>query len=70
MILQILFIPIMMIVGGIVGVLLFIDAMTISPFLGLGVLLIGVGTLIAVGRWEWHRVGKEMSSEDDLYPRR
>ena len=69
MILQILFVPILMIIGGIVGVLLFIDAFTVSPFLGLGVLALGVGALVALGKWEWRRVGKDVPPDDDFHRR-
>jgi hypothetical protein len=51
-ILQILFLPLMMVAGGIAGVILFFFALTVHPLLGLGVLgLVGVG-LYLLGRWE------------------
>jgi hypothetical protein len=69
MILQILFVPILMIVGGIVGVVALLYAFSYNAFLGLFVLALGVGALIAMGRWEWRRVGKDVPSDDDLYRR-
>jgi hypothetical protein len=66
MILQILFIPILMIVGGIVALLVFIYAFSASPLLGLGVLVLGFGVLVAIGKWEWRRVGKEIPPDEDL----
>ncbi|HEX5369601.1 MAG TPA: hypothetical protein VFY10_09345 [Dehalococcoidia bacterium] len=67
MILQILFVPILMIVGGIMGFVALLYAFSYSPFLALFILALGVGALIALGKWEWRRVGKEISSEDDFY---
>jgi hypothetical protein len=66
MILQILFVPILMIVGGIVALLVFIYAFSASPLLGLGVLVLGFGLLVAIGKWEWRRVGKEIPPDEDL----
>jgi len=55
-ILQILFIPLMLVAGGIAGVLVFFFALTVNPLLGLLVLvLVGVG-LYLLGRWEQKQV--------------
>lgn len=55
-ILQILFVPLMLVAGGIAGVLLFFFALTVNPLLGLLVLvLVGAG-LYLLGRWEQNRV--------------
>jgi hypothetical protein len=51
-ILQILFLPLMLVAGGVAGVILFFFALTVNPLLGLLVLaLVGVG-LYFLGRWE------------------
>jgi uncharacterized membrane protein len=63
-ILQILFIPLMMILSGIVAVVLTIFAFSYHPLIGLAVLA-GWGILVvALGKWEWRRVGKEMDLDD------
>jgi len=57
-ILQILFIPLMLVAGGIAGVILFFFALTVNPLLGLLVLVMaGVG-LYFLGRWEASRVAE------------
>ena len=54
-ILQILFVPLMLVAGGIAGVILFFYALTVNPLLGLGVLgLLGIG-LYFLGKWEAKR---------------
>jgi hypothetical protein len=64
MILQILFIPLMMILGGIIAVVLTLFAFSYHPLIGLAVIA-GWGVLItAVGKWEWRRIGKEMDLDD------
>jgi hypothetical protein len=51
-ILQILFLPLLLVAGGVAGVILFFFALTVNPLLGLLVLaLVGVGIYI-LGRWE------------------
>jgi hypothetical protein len=55
-ILQILFVPMMLVAGGIALVLLFFYALTLNPLLGLGVLVIAGVLLYFLGRWEAHRV--------------
>jgi hypothetical protein len=55
-ILQILFVPLMLVAGGVGGVILFFYALTLNPLLGLGVLVVlGVGLYI-LGKWEARRV--------------
>ena len=54
-ILQILFLPLMLVAGGIAGVILFFFALSVNPLLGLLVLaMVGVG-LYFLGRWEASR---------------
>jgi hypothetical protein len=54
-ILQILFVPLMLVAGGIAGVIVFFFALTLNPLLGLLVIvLVGVG-LYFFGRWETSR---------------
>ena len=55
-IMQILFVPMLLVAGGIGAVLVFFFALTVNPLLGLGVLVLaGVG-LYFLGKWEANRV--------------
>jgi len=55
-ILQILFVPMLLVAGGIAMVLVFFFALTVNPLLGLGVLgIVGV-LLYLLGKWESKRV--------------
>jgi hypothetical protein len=63
-ILQILAIPLLMILSGIIAVVLTIFAFSYHPLIGLAAIG-GWGLLIvALGKWEWRRVGKEMDLDD------
>jgi hypothetical protein len=63
-VLQILFVPLLLVAGGIAGVILFFFALTVNPLLGLGVLvLLGVG-LYFLGKWEARRVPEGPPSND------
>ena len=65
-IIQILFVPLALVAGGITAVLLFFYALTVNPLLGLGALvLIGVA-LYFLGRWEARRV-PEVPPPNDPY---
>jgi membrane protein YdbS with pleckstrin-like domain len=66
MILQILFIPLMLILGSIVAIVLFFFSLSVSPLLSLAILIMGVLALIAAAKWEWRRVGREMPPDEDL----
>jgi hypothetical protein len=55
-ILQILFVPLLLVSGGITAVLLFFFALTVNPLLGLGVLVLGGVGLYFFGKWESSRV--------------
>ena len=67
MILQILLIPLMMILGGIIAIVLTIFAFSYHPLIGLGVMVAWVIAIVAVGKWEWRRVGKEMDTDDHRF---
>jgi hypothetical protein len=63
-IMQILFVPLLLVAGGIAGVILFFFALTLNPLLGLGVLvLVGVG-LYFLGKWEAKHVPDGPPSKD------
>ena len=64
MILQILFIPLMMILSGIIAVVLTLFAFSFHPLIGLAVIAGWAVVIAAVGKWEWRRVGKEMDFDD------
>ena len=64
MILQILFIPLMMILSGIIAVVLTLFAFSYHPLIGLAVIGLWGVLLVAVGKWEWRRIGKEMDFDD------
>ena len=51
-ILQILFVPLTLVAGGIAAVVLFFYALTVNPLLGGLVLLVGVLLLYLLGKWE------------------
>lgn len=44
--------PLGLLFGAVFGLVLVIYAFTISPWLGLGLILLGVGALVARGIWE------------------
>lgn len=54
-IMQILFVPMMLVACGIAGVLLFFFALTVNPLYGLAVLIVVGVLLYAFGRWEARR---------------
>jgi hypothetical protein len=54
-ILQILFVPMMLVAGGIAAVLVFFFALTVNPLYGLAVLLVVGFLLYLLGRWEASR---------------
>jgi hypothetical protein len=55
-ILQILFVPMMLVAGGIALVLAFFFALTVNPLLGLAVLVVAGFLLYLLGKWEARRV--------------
>ena len=63
-ILQILFVPLTMILSGIMAVVLTIFAFSYHPLIGLAVLAGWAIAIVALGKWEWRRVGKEMDLDD------
>jgi hypothetical protein len=66
-ILQILFLPLMLVAGGVAGVILFFFALTVNPLLGLLVLaMVGVG-LYFFGRWEARRESAGVPPPKDPY---
>ena len=64
MILQILFVPLMMILSGIIAVVLTLFAFSYHPLIGAAVVAGWAVLIVAVGKWEWRRVGKEMDVDD------
>ena len=63
-ILQILFVPLMMILSGIIAVVLTLFAFSYHPIIGVAVLAVWALAIVALGKWEWRRVGKEMDLDD------
>ena len=61
----ILLVPILLILGAIIGIVLAFYALTISPFLALLVVLGGAGVLVGLGKWESRRVAKEMPHDEE-----
>ena len=64
-ILRILLVPILLILGAILSILLALFAFAEHPLLGLGVVGVGVLAIIALSRWEWQRIGKDIPHDDD-----
>lgn len=65
-ILQILFVPMMLVAGGISAVLVFFYALTVNPLYGLAVLGV-IGFLIyLLGKWEANRVPQGPPPNDPL----
>ena len=64
MIMQILAIPLLMIMGAIFAVLLTLYALTVSPFLGLAV-VVGFVLLLVFGvKWESDRISRNAPKDD------
>ena len=61
---QILAIPLALIMGSIFAVLLALYALTISPFLGLAVVVFFVLLLVFLVRWEGDRITRNAPKDD------
>ena len=64
LILMVLFVPLLLIMGCILAVLGAFYALTIHPLLALFVVLLGVGIIVGLGRWESRRIAKEAPPDD------
>jgi len=60
----IVMVPTLIIVGAISGILLAFYALTINPFLGLLVVLVGVGIIYLAARWESKRASRDFPADD------
>jgi hypothetical protein len=63
-ILQILAIPLLMILSGILAVVLTLFAFSYHPLIGFAALGGWVLLIVVLGKWEWKRVGKEWDFDD------
>jgi len=64
MIIAILLIPIGLIAGGILAVILTFFAFSVHPLLGVLVIAVGAGLLVAVGKWESRRIERERPRDE------
>jgi hypothetical protein len=64
MIMQILFVPLMLILGAIMAVILTLFAFSYHPLAGFAMLVFWTVLIVAVGKWEWRRVGKELPPDE------
>jgi hypothetical protein len=58
-------IPTLLVIGSIIGILLAFYALTVSVFLGLAVVLAGVGIIYAAARWESKRASRDFPADDE-----
>jgi hypothetical protein len=65
MIAQILFVPMLLIFGGVVCILLVVYAFSASPLLAFGVVAATVLVLSGVARWEYTRVKRDLPPPDE-----
>ena len=68
MIAAILFVPLLLIFGGIVAVVLAFYAFAEHPLLGFGLILIAAVALTVLSRWEYVRVKRDLPPRDDVDP--
>jgi hypothetical protein len=62
---QILLVPMLLIIGGIAGVVIALYAFTTNPLLGVGFILLVMGTLTALASWEYRRVKRDLPPMDE-----
>ena len=63
-VLEILFIPIVLIFGSILAILFAFYALTIHPLLGLLVVVLGATIIVSLARWESKRAARDIPPPD------
>jgi hypothetical protein len=65
MIAQILFVPLLLIFGGVVCIVLAVYVISASPLLALGVIVVTAVVLSGLARWEYSRVKRDLPPPDE-----
>jgi hypothetical protein len=63
-VLEILFIPIVLIFGAIIAILVAFYAYTIHPLLGLLIVVVGTATVIYLAKWESKRAARDFPRDE------